>query len=267
MPPRHSLLVVSNRTLPLLVNLHLSFFITDSPEVLAGSVIGGSAVSTSVAKGTATVAKASTSKAAAGAATSVSAPGGSSSKSSSSNTAAIAGGVAGGVVGLALIGGILFYFLRRRQQPPQAPSAAFMVDGAMPSDSTSHMMQVPPPQPEDQGTMSSYVPGTPGSPMKLYVRVLLQPAHLSFVSDIFAQDPNDPTTYPGFQSAPTTPDPPVSTTMSYDGSLNANNNLNGLNGNTLNGNTANAHPLNGNTLASMQTTRPQVQGYHGLPTV
>jgi hypothetical protein len=155
MPPRHSLLVVTiEPSSPCCLHLsHPVSFILDSPEVLAGSAIGPGSVSTSVAQATATVSPAS-------------------SKSSSSNTAAIAGGIAGGVVGLALIGGILFYFLRRRQ-PPQAPSAAFVVDGATASQSVSHMVQVSSLQSPDEATMSSsYVPGTLVSPMKLFVRYL-----------------------------------------------------------------------------------------------
>ncbi|KAI0246208.1 hypothetical protein BJV78DRAFT_1256859 [Lactifluus subvellereus] len=59
------------------------------------------------------------------------------------------------------------------------------------------------------------MPGTPASPMKLY-------------------DPNDPTTFPGFQGA----------------------------GQVHTG--VPVAPYGGNTLANMQTSRPQ--GYHGLPT-
>lgn len=113
----------------------------------------------------------------------------------------------------------MFYFLRKRERP-QAPSAAFVVDGATrPQSASQYMSQTHQPL-SDDGTV--FVPGTPVTPMKFY-------------------DPNDPTTFPGYQSVRTsTPDVHVPVTP-YDGSL------------------------NGNTLAGMQTARPQ--GYHGLPTV
>jgi hypothetical protein len=58
-------------------------------------------------------------------------------------------------------------------------------------------------------------------------------------------DPNDPTTYPGYHSSPTTtPDVDVPNTFA---------------------NMQQTGGLGGNTLANMQTSRPQ--GYHGLPTV
>lgn len=179
----------------------------------------------------------------------------SSSGKKSSNTGAIAGGVAGGVVVLALIGGILLYFLRKRK-PQQAPSSAYVVD---PTPQPTPMGQVAQPQPSplqpsDDGT--SYVPGTPVASMKFYVRSLHPARLVSLCTHISLQDPSDPTTYPGYQSVPTTPDAHVPA-VPYDGSLS---------GNTLNGNTFNANPLGGNTIANMQTARP-APGYHGLPTV
>jgi len=212
----------------------------DSPEVLAGSVIGPGASTATAIPGASTASRASSGSATSG----VSQPGNSSKSKSSSNTGAIAGGVAGGVVVLAIIGAVLFYFMRKRQTT-QAPSAEFVVDAAAPLQ--PQMDQLPPQQPSDQGTLSSYIPS---SPLRLY-------------------DPNDPTTYPGFQSAPTTPDPPTMSAVSYEGSLGGNiANPNPLPGNTFSGNTANPpKSLNGNTLASMQTAHAPVQGYHGLPTV
>jgi len=138
-------------------------------------------------------------------------------------------------VALAAIGALLFYFMRKRT-PPQAPSAAFVVDPAIPPQPpVSQMSQVAsPPMPSDDGSM--YTSGTPVSPMKLY-------------------DPNDPSTYPGYQRVSTT-DVQVPTAP-YDPSVNTNT----MGGNAMGGNT-----LNGNTLANMQTAQP-VGGYHGLPTV
>ncbi|KAH9054540.1 hypothetical protein EDB87DRAFT_1580479 [Lactarius vividus] len=206
-------------------NATKAFVVGDTPEIQPGSLIStgtASSVSGSDSSTTSTASRsgstASRSESATSSSTSSSPT---SSSGSKSNTGAIAGGVAGGVVAVAAVVGLLFFFLRRRPHP-QAPSAAFVVDGATPPPSAAqHMSQVQQVQMNaDDGT--SYVPGTPVTPMKFY-------------------DPNDPSTYPGYQSVPSsTPDVHVPVAP-YEGSL------------------------NGNTLASMQTTRPQ--GYHGLPTV
>ena len=144
---------------------------------MPGSFISGSGATTAVGSGSGhtstSVASASKAGSPSSATSIASSPGGSSSKSgsgsSSSNTAAIAGGVAGGVVALAAIGALLFYFLRKRT-PPQAPSAAFVVDPAVSAQPAVPQMGqvVSPPLPSDDG--STYAPGTPVSPMKLYVR-------------------------------------------------------------------------------------------------
>ncbi|KAI9452878.1 hypothetical protein BJY52DRAFT_1291508, partial [Lactarius psammicola] len=203
-------------------NATTAFTIGDTPEIEPGSLIGtGTSASGSVSPTTSTASRSGASSSSSSSSFPSPTPGSSSSSSSGSgsksNTAAIAGGVAGGVVAVAAIAGILFYFLRRRS-PPQAPSAAFVVDGVTPPPSASqHMNQVRPPV-SDDGT--SYMPGTPVTPMKFY-------------------DPNDPSTFPGYQSVPSTPDVHVPVAP-YDAGL------------------------NGNTLANMQTGRPQ--GYHGLPT-
>jgi hypothetical protein len=139
----------------------------------------------------------------------------------------------------------LFYILQKRPRP-QAPSAAFVVDGAPSMSYTSQVY----PQPSDDGT-TTYAPGTPVTSMKLY-------------------DPSDPTTYPGYHSVPTSsPDGDVHVpVVSYDGGLHGNTLANmqtgSLGGNTPPPNMQNGG-LGGNTLANMQTARPQ--GYHGLPTV
>ncbi|KAH9026643.1 hypothetical protein EDB84DRAFT_336053 [Lactarius hengduanensis] len=129
-----------------------------------------------------------------------------SSPGTGSNSAAIAGGVVGasGVVALAVIGTFLFYSLRKRQRS-QAPSAA--VDGGAP-----HMSQEHPPLSRDE----MYVSMTPVPPMTFY-------------------DPNDPRTFPQYQSVPTS--------------------------------VQDVHAVspNGNTLTKVQATF--TPGYHGLPTV
>ncbi|KAH9021562.1 hypothetical protein EDB85DRAFT_2152277 [Lactarius pseudohatsudake] len=208
-------------------NATTAFVVGDTPEIQPGSLIdtgtGTGTGTTASGKDSSTTSTASRSGSTSSSSTSSSpSPTPTASSGSKSNTAAIAGGVAGGAVAVAAVVGLLFFFLRRRPRP-QAPSAAFVVDGTTPPPSaTQHMSQVHQVQVNsDDG--SSYVPGTPVTAMKFY-------------------DPNDPSTYPGYQSVPTSPDVHVPVAP-YEGSL------------------------NGNTLASMQTTRPQGQGYHGLPTV
>jgi len=191
--------------------------IGDLPEILAGESIGTSSASTASA----------TASAPTSSSTVVSSSNSSSGKSSS-NTGAIAGGVAGGAVALAVVAGIVFYFLRRRS-PPRAPSAAFVVDSATPAPSMSYMTHSHLHPQSDDGT-TAYMPGSPVTPMKLY-------------------DPNDPTTYPGYQGLPTSSpdlDAPIS---SYDGQ-----------GSTFSNSQTGG--LGGNTLGSRHTS-----GYHGLPTV
>ena len=47
--------------------------------------------------------------------------------------------IAGGVAALAVIGGLVFYILLQRSRP-QAPSAAFVIDGATPTTPATPMM-------------------------------------------------------------------------------------------------------------------------------
>jgi len=149
-------------------------------------------------------------------------------------------------VALAIVGALLIYFLRKKT-PPQAASAAFVVDPAAMSAQPPMppMGQVAsPPLPSDDG--STYAPGTPVSPMKLY-------------------NPSDPTTYPGYQSVPTT-DIHVPADR-YEAGYNTNSlGGNTMGGNTLGGNTLNGNTMGGNTIGNMQTAHP-VGGYTGLPTV
>jgi hypothetical protein len=154
---------------------------------------------------------------------------------------AIAGGVVGGVAAVSIAAVALFFFLRR--QHPKAPSSTYGV-GGMPQPQMDEYRQ--PMSDDGTGTyVAPSAPGTPVTPMKLYVRIFVPSSdlcsHVGFFS--CAQDPNDPSTFPGYrQSGPgsdvTTP-PPFS-------------------------------PYNtgaGNTLANMQTSSPGTAGYHGLPTV
>jgi len=94
---------------------------------------------------------------------------GTSTPTSSSNAGAIAGGVIGGIAFISIAALAVFYFLRRQRR--KTPSVTYPVDG------------VPQPQMEefqqplsDDGT-GTYVPpsapGTPVTPMKLYVCVFV----------------------------------------------------------------------------------------------
>ncbi|KAH9973121.1 hypothetical protein BGW80DRAFT_1252422 [Lactifluus volemus] len=138
-------------------------------------------------------------------------PPSSSSGKSSSNVGAIAGGVAGGVVAVSAAALLLFFFLRRRRPP--------VYDGAPPP----LMGQVQSPPPEDGSFMSPSLPMTPATPMKLY-------------------DPNDPTTFPGYQGTS-----PALAAEDY---------------------TEVPNVYTGSTLATVASTQPsRPPGYHGLPTV
>lgn len=101
----------------------------------------------------------------------------------------------------------------------------------------------------DDGTTGTYVqpstPGTPAAPMKLYVRVF-RAFRLDLCINFFfllshAQDPNDPTTFPGYQ--PTGPGSDV-TTPSWS-----------------------PYNTGAGTGSTVPTSAPGTSGYHGLPTV
>ncbi|KAI0250831.1 hypothetical protein BJV78DRAFT_1282904 [Lactifluus subvellereus] len=130
--------------------------------------------------------------------------------SSSSNVGATAGGVIGGVAAIAVAGLAILFWLRRKRS--QGSSTAFVVDGAP----QPLMGEVRPPGSDDGTYVPSSMPETPATPRKLY-------------------DPNDPTTFPGFQGA---------------GQLHTE---------------VPVAPYGGNTLTKVQTSPPQ--GYHGFPTV
>ncbi|KAI0246197.1 hypothetical protein BJV78DRAFT_1286662 [Lactifluus subvellereus] len=174
-------------------NNNKSFAVGDSPEIAPGTVISPSNASSTSPTPTPTLPT----------------PSPTPTHSSSSNAGAIAGGVVGGVAAIGVAGLAIFWLRRKR---PQAPSAAFMVDGA------PQPLRLRPPGSDDGTYGPSSMPGTPATPMKFY-------------------DPNDPTTFPGFQGAGQ-----VHTEVPVV-------------------------PYSGNTppVANMQISRPQ--GYHGFPTV
>jgi hypothetical protein len=93
---------------------------------------------------------------------------------------------------------------------------------------------------------ASTLPGDTVVPIKLYVRVLVpNQLSLSLCSSyalsfqFFLQDPSDPTTFPGYEGVPQSPDTPQGPEPLHNGVA--------------------------NSLATMQTSR--TRGYHGLPTV
>ena len=82
-----------------------------------------------------------------------------------SNTGAIAGGVVGGVAAISIAVAVIFFYLRRRRL--RAMSAAAPSIGA----SKSPMDEINQPLTEEGTNTGSSLPGTPGAPMRLYVRV------------------------------------------------------------------------------------------------
>ncbi|KAH9991390.1 hypothetical protein BJV77DRAFT_1068353 [Russula vinacea] len=121
----------------------------------------------------------------------------------SSKAGAIAGGIAGGVAAIAIVIVVIFY-LRRSQVPP-AMSAGVGVSQSQ--------------QPLSDEVSPSGSPTT----MRFY-------------------DPSDPTTFPGYQGSPHSPDISSQAHMSsYIGT--------------------------GSSLGHTQTSLPQAMGYHGHPTV
>jgi hypothetical protein len=177
----------------------------------------------------------------------------SSTSQSSSNTVAIIGGAVGGVVAISLVIAIGFFLRRRR---PEVPGT-----GAPPTAGASRppMDEIQRPLTMHDGyttssipvTVGSSMPGTPATPMR-DVRVshpISRRAHICahrmrFLAHSFfffdTQDPNYPSTLPGYQGVPQTPITPPQGAIP-------------------------SHNETGNSLATMQTSLPQ--GYHGLPIV
>ncbi|KAH9973143.1 hypothetical protein BGW80DRAFT_286979 [Lactifluus volemus] len=208
-------------------NSSQSFAVGDLPEVLDGqkfnsstststhSVVPSSIVTASTSSSISSsqlTDTATSSSQTTGTVTSSSPP---SSAGSSSNVGAIAGGVAGGLVAASAAALILFFLLRRRTAQQALPTA--VVYGGTPQPL---MGQVQSPPADDGAFMPPSLPTTPTTPIRLY-------------------DPNDPTTFPGYQGTFPTPAAEVYTEV--------------------------PNMYIGSTVASTQPSRPQ--GYHGLPTV
>ncbi|KAH9955848.1 hypothetical protein BC827DRAFT_827384 [Russula dissimulans] len=179
-----------------------AFAVGDTPEVAAGAVIspGSTSSASTVTSGSSTAPNPST--------TSPYPTPPSPSPTHQSNAGAIAGGVVGGIAAASIAGLAAYYYLRRRRRQKERPSS----DSVEFDPSEPHMGEAGQPPTDD---------GTPIAPMKLY-------------------DPNDPTTFPGYQ--------PTAETLAAPGQV-----------------PILSHTGAGNTLANMQTAQPQ--GYHGLPTV
>ncbi|KAH9964232.1 hypothetical protein BC827DRAFT_1266025 [Russula dissimulans] len=136
--------------------------------------------------------------------------------SHSSNVGAIAGGAAGGVAAVSIAGLAVFLYLRRRG--PRTAYASVALNSSQQQQQQPYMGEVGRPLTDD-GAIAPSPSTTPVTPMRLY-------------------DPNDPTTFPGYQPSGEALAPPGQVPISpYAGA--------------------------GNTLANMQTAH----GYHGLPTV
>jgi hypothetical protein len=241
--------------------------ILDTPEQAPGVLLGSSGATVSATGGATSSLFGETSSA-------VNPTSGTSSSSSpasksSSNTGAIVGGVVGGVAVISLAAIAIFFFRRQRRPEAPAPVAPSVFGASQPP-----MDEVQQPLTMDDryttssfpGTIGSSIPGTPGATMRIYVSVSCRCASMCRVRSSYpfdTQDPNDPSTFPGYQGIPQTPASPQGTVPSFNGyqgvpetptspPLGIVPSFNGTNG-------------TGNSLATMQTSRPQ--GYHGLPTV
>jgi len=183
-------------------NANQSHAVGDSPEVGPGSIIAPS---------TAATATSSSRPSSTGSPTSTNGTNGSSG-GGSSNTGAIVGGVVGGIAAICIAVVAIIYQQRRSQ--PQPAVLADVVE--------SKVLSSPPEAPEEGTTAPSSLSGSPAA-MKLY-------------------DPNDPTTFPGYQADLHSPDIPSQVTMS-------------------------SNIGSGNAVANAQTTQPHAGGYHGHPIV
>jgi len=132
------------------------------------------------------------------------------------NVGAVVGGSVGGITVIAIT--IFGIFYMRRQRRPMAPSAAFVID----VDDSSHPHEDEVKPLSDGGTPApSSTASAPLTPMRLY-------------------DPDDPTTFPGYQAALLSPEVVNQTTFS---------------------------PYSASVDTSPTTHSSGPPGYHGLPTV
>jgi len=150
---------------PSVVGIHTCLFfdtfhthlpLLDTPEVLPGALIGDSSGTGTAAGATAT--RSSPAPTGSSSPTSTSPP-----SQHSSNVGAIAGGVVGGVAAISIAAAAIFFYLRR--QHPKAPPASYITDVA----SQPPMDEVR--QPLSQEGAFPPTSSSPGSPMRLYVRV------------------------------------------------------------------------------------------------
>jgi hypothetical protein len=133
-----------------------STFLIDSPELGPGAVLGPSGVSSSSASPTIS-------------------PTPSPPVNGNSNTGAIVGGVVGGVAAISIAVALIFFYLRRRRS--RAPAAAPGAGASQPP-----IDEIKQPLTEGGTNTGSSLPGTPGAPMRLYVRVFIpNPPPRSFV--------------------------------------------------------------------------------------
>jgi hypothetical protein len=152
------------------------------------------------------------------------------------NVGAVVGGSVGGITVIAITIFAIFYM--RRQRRPKAPSAAFVID--VDDSSQSHKDEVKPLSSDGGTPVPSSTAEAPLTPMRLYVSVSAPSLRSCMLISLFflcAQDPDDPTTFPGYQAALLAPEVVSQTTFS---------------------------PYSA-TADTMHSSGPP--GYHGLPTV
>ena len=176
---------------PLVTVLQVHLTSLDKPEIGAGTILGSSGPSTSSSTGP----------------TSSSSPTSSAVPihRNSSNTGAIAGGVVGGIGAISILIAALFFYRRRGRGHQPAPATPSAID-ERPSGFNLLMDQVLRSM-SGPGTIASSLPDTNSIPTP-YVFVFVVPASLLcahvFYLSYNAQDPDDPTTYPGYRG----PSPP-----------------------------------------------------------
>jgi hypothetical protein len=217
-----SFTVGSEHHLPWLLSLFVTVslrVLIDFPELSPGSNIGTSSVSVTPTSSSASPTSSYTTSA-----TPSPSEGSSSKNNTKQNTAAIAGGVFVGVVVTAFAGVAVFFWLRRRSQAAPAVSAGVGASQPQPS------------LPDEVALL----PLAESPITKFYVRAFV-PSYVTPFPTPYTQDPNDPTTFPGYKRSPRLHIPSQVSMSSNVGST--------------------------NTLPNAQTSLPRAKKYYGLPIV
>ena len=215
--------VGSEHNLPCL----LSFLVTVSPRVLIDfpQLSPGSNISPSSVSVTPTSSSVSPTSSYTTSPTPSPSEGSNSENNTKQNTAAVAGGVIGGLGAITVAGFAVFFWLRRRSQAPPAESAGVGASQPQPS------------LPDEVALL----PLAESPITKFYVRAFV-PSYVTPFPIPYTQDPNDPTTFPGYKSSPRLQGIPSQVSISSNvGSR--------------------------NTLPNTQTSLPRARKYYGLPIV